>query len=221
MLQRQIVIVEDDSFLRNLVTSFLANAGFLTASAGNAVDAVKVIKDVDPDALVLDIDLGDGLSGIDVARRFKASEAGIGLVFLTSIADDRFVNADMSKEFPKAAYLNKNMLKDPQTLVEALESVLSDDDSSRIRHDKSASRPFADLTETQVRVLQLLADGKTNQQISDIRGTSLEATEAVIGRLMKALGLDNGETQNSRVLAAKKYLPVSYTHLTLPTTSRV
>ena len=55
--QRAVVVVEDDDLVRSLLASYLENAGFLVSSAGNATDARRVINSVDPDAVVLDIDL--------------------------------------------------------------------------------------------------------------------------------------------------------------------
>lgn len=206
MLSRKVVVVEDEDFLRSLIAKYLESAGFDVVTAGNAIDAAKLIADEDPDALVLDIDLGGELTGIDIAKRFMPHQKGVGLIFLTSISDDRFVDADISQDFPKASYLNKRLLQDPATLVAALEAVLVGEGASKFRHDKSSSRPLGHLTKTQIQVLQLLAAGKTNRQISEIRGTTLEASEAVITRIMKALDLDSAGEQNSRVLAVRKYL---------------
>ena len=206
MLERQIVIVEDDDFLRSLIASYLEQHDFSVATARTAVEAAKVIKEVDPDALILDIDLGDALTGIDVARRFGRADQGVAVVFLTSISDSRFVEGDIAKEFPKASYLNKGLLKDPALLVAALEGVLVGNADARIRHDRNPERPFAALTQTQIQVLQLVASGKTNRQISELRGTSLEATEAIIARIMRALSLDSAVEQNARILAARTYI---------------
>lgn len=206
MFDRKVVVVEDEDFLRSLVAKYLGNSGFSVKTAASATEAVKVIRDSDPDALVLDIDLGSGITGIDIARRFKVVENGIGVVFLTSISDDRFLDADISKEFPKASYLNKRMLSDPATLVEALDATLQPKGGSSFRHDKNSTRPLANLTKTQIKVLQLIADGKTNKQIAEIRETSLDAAEALVARTMRALGLDANSEQNLRVLAVRAYL---------------
>jgi DNA-binding NarL/FixJ family response regulator len=62
------------------------------------------------------------------------------------------------------------------------------------------------LTKTQIKVLQLVAAGKTNAQISEIRETSIEATEALISRIWKVLEIDTNQPGNARVKAARKYL---------------
>lgn len=211
-LDRSVVLVDDDDFLRSLIGSFLESKGFEVHSAANAQDAIKLIAKVDPDALVLDIDLGGQLTGVDIANRVNPEANGIALVFLTSLSDLRFANTNVETDFPKAAYLNKHLLSEPQTLLDALDSVLADRGAGDFRQDKLEDRPLGGLTKTQIRVLQLVAAGKTNQQISDIRGTTIEATEAVIARIWKALGISSSDTNNARVLAARKYLQFANFH---------
>jgi len=205
-LDRSVVIVEDDAFLRSLVANFLTKQGFEVYEAANALDAIKLITKVDPDALILDIDLGGQLTGIDVANRVNPTNKGIALVFLTSLSDFRFANTTVATDFPNAAYLNKHLLTNPETILEALNTVLSEENVDAFRQDKLESRPLGSLTKTQIKVLQLVAAGKTNQQISDLRDTTLEATEALIARIWKALGIDTSAPGNARVLAAREYL---------------
>jgi len=56
MYQRVIVVVEDEDLIRSLIADSLERAGFRLASAANAADARRIIKSVDPDAVILDID---------------------------------------------------------------------------------------------------------------------------------------------------------------------
>lgn len=65
---------------------------------------------------------------------------------------------------------------------------------------------FEQLSNTQVQVLRLISEGKTNAQIAEIRGRSLAATESAVTRTLKALGLDDASEQNVRVAAARKFL---------------
>jgi DNA-binding NarL/FixJ family response regulator len=204
--QRAVVVVEDDDLVRSLLASYLENAGFLVSSAGNATDARRVINSVDPDAVVLDIDLGRGPTGLDIADLLAAQRSDVVVVFLTQFSDPRFANRDMKSAHPHAAYLNKQMLKDPTVLLEALEAVLHERDISSFRHDRRVDRPFAQLSNTQVQVLRLISEGKTNAQIAEIRGRSLAATESAVTRTLKALGLDDASEQNVRVAAARKFL---------------
>jgi DNA-binding NarL/FixJ family response regulator len=203
---RYVLLVEDDDMVRSLLASFLENAGFKVTTATNAPDAKRAIATVDPDAVVLDIDLGRGPSGLDIADLITSRRREIAIVFLTNLSDPRFANREMESAHPNAAYLNKTMLKDPSVLIQALEAVLNERDLSAFRHDKSADRPFANLSKTQVQVLRLISEGKTNAQIAEIRGRSLAATESSVTRTLKALGLDTESEINVRVAAARALL---------------
>ncbi len=201
-----VVLVEDQDLLRSLVASVLESAGFQVSTAANASDARRIIDSVDPDAVVLDIDLGDGPTGLDVADYLASRSNEVAIVFLTSLSDPRFAGRDMNAVHPNAAYLNKHMLSDTKLLVDALEAVLNDRDVAAFRHDKKSDRPLANLSTLQIQVLQLIAEGKTNQQIANARGRSLAATESAIKRTLKALDIDVSEDINARVVAARQYM---------------
>jgi DNA-binding NarL/FixJ family response regulator len=54
--------------------------------------------------------------------------------------------------------------------------------------------------------LKFISDGKTNQQIADIRGRSLSATESAVTRTLEELGIAKDAEANVRVAATRKYL---------------
>ena len=192
--------------MRSLLAEYLEKAGFLVSTASSAADARRQINAVDPDAVVLDIDLGPGPSGIDVAATLNTEANEVGIVFLTNFSDPRFAGEDLARVHPKAAYLNKHMIEDSSTLVAALNAVLLELDIEAYRDDKRTDRPMARLSASQIQALRLLAAGKTNQQIAEARQRSVEATESLITRTLAALGLDSQSDMNARVSAARDFL---------------
>ena len=60
MANRSVLVVEDDSLLRELLASALESKGYEVHSAGNVTDAKRIFRDIDPDGVVLDVDLGPG-----------------------------------------------------------------------------------------------------------------------------------------------------------------
>jgi DNA-binding NarL/FixJ family response regulator len=205
LFQRSVVIVEDDSFMRSLLAEYLEKAGFLVSTASSAADARRQINAVDPDAVVIDIDLGPGQSGLDVAAALNTEANEVGIVFLTNYSDPRFAGEELTRVHPKAAYLNKHMIEDSSTLLLALNAVLVERDVEAYRYDKRTDRPMARLSASQIQALRLLADGKTNQQIADARQRSIDATESLITRTLASLGLDSNADINARVSAAKEF----------------
>jgi DNA-binding NarL/FixJ family response regulator len=208
MYKRTVVVVEDEDLLRSLLSDSLESAGFSVASAANAADARRVIRQIDPDAVLLDIDLGRGPNGFELAEALRKESEGIGIVFLTSMPDPRFVGREQDSVPKNEAYLSKSLISESRLLVDALEAVLKESGIAPYRHHELGDRPFAKLSKTQIQVLQLLAEGKTNHQIADIRERSLGATESVISRTLEALGLDTDLDANTRVTAVRKYLTV-------------
>jgi len=205
IFQRSVVIVEDDAFMRSLLAEYLEKAGFLVSTASSAADARRQINAVDPDAVVIDIDLGPGQSGLDVAAALNTEANEVGIVFLTNYSDPRFAGEELTRVHPKAAYLNKHMIEDSSTLLLALNAVLVERDVEAYRYDKRTDRPMARLSASQIQALRLLADGKTNQQIAEARQRSIDATESLITRTLASLGLDSNADINARVSAAKEF----------------
>jgi DNA-binding NarL/FixJ family response regulator len=200
------VVVEDDGFMRSLISEYLEAAGFLVTTATSAADARRQIRAVDPDAVVLDVDLGPGPTGLDVAMGIPELGNEIGLVFLTNYADPRFAGYDVRSAHPRAAYLNKHMMEDASTLLSALNAVLMEQDLNGFRFDRRADRPFANLSKSQIQALRLIAQGKTNQQIADIRQRSLAATESLVTRTLAAIGIATASEGNARVDAARQFM---------------
>jgi DNA-binding NarL/FixJ family response regulator len=205
MFYRHVVVVENESLLRDLIGKSLEKAGFTVSTAANASDAKRAFAASDPDAMVIDIELGPGPDGFDLAAAIIADSPSTGIVFLTNLPDPRLAGKD-NKAIPKhAAYLRKSNLVDSQVLVDALNAVLSEQEPTRFRHDLDSSRPFANLSRKQLEILTQIADGKTNQQIANARNTSIRAVEGIVSRTFEALGIDVQAEGNARVEAAKQF----------------
>ncbi|MBM3687200.1 MAG: response regulator [Actinobacteria bacterium] len=80
---RQVLVVEDEPFIRGLVVRMIEGAGFEALPAGSAAEALHLVDDTDPDAAILDIELGPGPSGIDLAAALTETMPHLALVFLT------------------------------------------------------------------------------------------------------------------------------------------
>jgi len=202
--KRTVLVVENEDFLRSLIADSLEKAGFIVATAANGLDAKRLISSVDPDALILDIDLGHGPTGLDVATQISLTTPEVGIVFLTDLPDPRFAR-EKHEVKKNQAYLNKKLLADSAALVEAIEAVLLETGIDDFRHDKLEGRPLANLSRTQLQILKLLSEGKTNQQIADARGRSLSATESAVTRTLEELDIPKDAEVNVRVVATRKY----------------
>jgi DNA-binding NarL/FixJ family response regulator len=101
------------------------------------------------------------------------------------------------------------MLEDPSVLLEALNAVLLETGVGDYRHDSRDDRPFVKLSAAQIQTLRLIAEGKTNQQIAEIRQRSLPATESLVQRTLEVLGIPANATVNGRVRAASEFVALN------------
>jgi DNA-binding NarL/FixJ family response regulator len=199
-------VVENESLLRDLIARSLEAVGFHVTTAANASDAKRACKAVDPDACIVDIELGPGPDGFDFAEYLSREAPDVGVVFLTNLPDPRFAQRDSKSVKQSQAYLRKSQLVDSKELVDAVNAVLKEEDVSQYRHDQAAERPLADLSKRQLVVLQLMAEGLSNAQIAEARGTTVRAVEGMISRIFQALEIDAQGSGNARIAASKAYL---------------
>lgn len=202
--QRTVLVVENEDFLRNLIAQSLEGLGFTVATASSALEAKKILSRVDPDAAVLDIELGDGPTGLDFAAQLAITSPEVGVVFLTDLPDPRFAREHHEVK-KNQAYLNKKLIQSTEELRDAINAVLFEQDVENFRHDLSENRPLAQLTHVQMQILKLISEGKTNQQIAEIRKRSIGATESAITRTLESLNISRDSDINVRVEAVKSY----------------
>lgn len=205
MVERTILIVEDNNLLRTSLADSLEKAGFTVYSAGNAIDAAKMYGKYDPDGILMDIDLGLGANGFDLAESILKEETGVGIVFLTDLPDPRF--ADRTSEgLPSGiAYIRKSAIHDVQQLKETLDSTIRGEDDLK-RDDLADERPFADLTRNQIQIMRMIALGYTNQQIAEKKGKTLRAVEDSIARLFQSLRFEDSAEGNQRAKTVQNFM---------------
>ncbi len=199
-------MVENDPMTRGLLADLLEKVGFDVSTAASASDARRVCNVADPDGLVLDVDLGPGPTGFDVADVLLAERPHLAIVFLTNLPDARFAGRDPRSLPDGVAYLRKERLAETGSLVDALDAALRGVVDAEFRHDLDPARPLAGLSRTQISVLRLVALGLTNQQIADARGTSVRAVHSVIARALTAIGVEQSEEGSARVVAARSFI---------------
>ncbi|MEY4390375.1 MAG: hypothetical protein RLZZ400_118 [Actinomycetota bacterium] len=205
--QRKILVVEDEPLLAALIQDLLTGEGFKVATARNSVEARKVADELDPDLALLDIELGDGPSGIDLAIILREQNPGIGLVFLTHIPEPRVVGVD-NRSIPKnAAYLVKDRIAESGLLRSAIDAALRDRVTRDLRDDKK-SHALSEVSRSQLDVLKLVALGRSNHEIAEERGTTVRAVENLVKRALEAANIDLNEG-NARVKAAREFIRVA------------
>ena len=127
---RVVVVVEDDTDLRELYAACLEGNGWSVARAANGLDALVQIKRVRPASVVLDL-LMPRLGGLEALKRIKAFDPAIRVVVVTGAEDLALTRQALA--LGARTVLKKPV--DPQTLLSALTeaspSAAPDSDSPR------------------------------------------------------------------------------------------
>jgi len=205
---RKVLVVEDDALLRSLIASNLIADGFIVETTDSAAGARKIADDFDPDVALLDIELGNGPTGIDLALVLRKNMPEIALVFLTHIPEPRVVGVDNRKIPKNAAYLAKDRITDPKMLSQAIDAALRGRAGRDFRDDKR-DYPLAELSRSQLAVLQMVALGMSNAEIAAERDTTVRAVENLVKRAFQAAGIDAEAGGNPRVNAAREYIRIA------------
>ena len=117
MLKLKILVVEDDFIVAEETRSDLIRIGYeVIATAMDHEEAVHVLQNEKPDFVIIDILLGEGKDGIDLASHIH-SNYNIPYIFLSSFADKTTV--DRAKQVQPCGYLIKPV--DKQRLYAAIE----------------------------------------------------------------------------------------------------
>jgi DNA-binding NarL/FixJ family response regulator len=164
----RVLIVEDEPLIAKNIGMYLNNNDYeVSAIAYDPEEALFQLKRNPPDLAILDINLESDRDGIEVARYINQHNS-IPFVFLTSYSDKDTL--ERAKQTNPYGYIVKPF--NDKTLFATIEIALSNHARDLNRHvprldpDKINHQLVTPLSEREFEVMQLLYDGKTNQQIA-------------------------------------------------------
>lgn len=208
MFQRRILIVEDDEFTGSLITSALASKGFDTELATSALAAKKLLDKFDPDAVLVDIELGDGPNGIDFVQMVHKSRPDISPILLSKHGDIVSAGAKDALIPPGVAYLRKSVIQSTEALVDAIQEAMRGR-TAGLRHDRERASQLDVLTKSQREILQMMAQGLSNKGIARQRGVSISSVEQLVTGIIKTLNLPQDDAVSPRVEAIRIFVAES------------
>jgi len=213
------VVFADDSYLvREAISHLLETDERIELVAvcddGDALRAA--IAEDEPDVVVTDIRMppsGDD-EGIRVATMLRETRPHVGVVVVSQYADPRYGLALLSDGSDGRAYLLKDRLNDRERLISAIQAVArgrSVIDAKVVEsliaahvHDERSA--LADLTQRELEILSLIAQGSSNGAIAESLALTKRAVEKNINAIFVKLGLAQNEDVSRRVKAALIYL---------------
>jgi len=164
----KLFIADDHYMVIEGIRSLLVNEKSIEwmGHAMNAASCMAFLNEQQPDVLLLDINMPDK-SGIDLCAEIKEKFPNINIIGLSSFNQLSYIQKMLDNG--ASGYLLKNAGK--EEILEAIESVilgekyLSSEAATVIRENKNTKIPV--ITRREKEVLQLIAEGLTNNQIAD------------------------------------------------------
>lgn len=133
--------------------------------AGNADSCLAFLKQQQPDVILMDISM-PGMSGIDLCKMVREQYPSVYIIGLSTFNQQSFIQKMIDNG--ASGYVLKNATQ--EELLEAINSVahgktyLSDEVASTLRHMDDTLIPL--ITRREKEVLELIADGMTNNEIA-------------------------------------------------------
>jgi DNA-binding NarL/FixJ family response regulator len=209
-------VVEDDSFTRLTLAASLKGQGVdVVLETDSATEALRQIPDLGVHAVFLDLHLGAGPTGIDLAVALRNRQPRLGIVLLTTFDDPRLLSTTLPDPPVGTQYVTKRSLTSIEDLLSTLRDAVNAVNPSGRSDAEEPEGPgeqrglpttgVSALSDVQVETLRLVARGLSNAEIARRRGVTDRAVEATIGRLARHLGVEPDAALNQRVHLAQVY----------------
>jgi two-component system response regulator DevR len=192
----RIFLVDDHEVVRRGVRDMLeAEDDFeVVGEAGSVEEALSRVAAVNPDVAVLDVRLPDG-SGVELCRELRSTYPALACLMLTSFDDDEALFEAIVAG--AAGYVLKQVkgsdivsavrqvgagrsLLDPMMITRVME---------RLRNGAAEDPRLAGLSGQERRILELLADGKTNRQIAAEMFLAEKTVKNYVSNLLAKMGM--------------------------------
>lgn len=193
----RVFLLDDHEIVRaGLRSLFESSDEFaIVGEAANVEEALARILPTRPDVAILDVRLPDG-SGIEVCREIRSSSPGVACVMLTSYADDEALFASVLAG--ASGYVLKQVgsssLLEGVRRVAAGESLIDpslvDRVKQRLVSEADGDGLLASLTPQERRILDLIAEGRTNRQIGEALYLAEKTVKNYVSNLLAKLGMD-------------------------------
>ncbi len=194
----RVLVVDDHTIVRRGIKALLAETDNIqvVGEAANGIDAMQLSSQLAPDIILMDL-LMPGMDGIQTTRQISACQPWLKIIVLTSfVGDDRIFPALKAGAI---GYVLKD--SDSSELIQSIykcfrgEPSISGSIAKKILEEFDEvplCRPTQErLTAKEVEVLQLLAQGLTNEEIAGKMVISPRTVGSYVSRLMEKLHLAN------------------------------
>jgi DNA-binding NarL/FixJ family response regulator len=210
----RIVIAEDSVLLREGLTKLLDDGGFeVVAAVADADQLLRAVGEHHPDLVVVDVRMPPTHTdeGIRAALVIRRQYPEVAVVVLSQYVEERYATDLLSVRTSGVGYLLKDRVAQVSDFLDALHRVAAggtalDPEVVAQLLVRRRSDPLGRLTPREQQVLQLMAEGRSNNGIVEALNVSPSAVEKYVSNIFSKLDLSPTDTDHRRVLAVLKFL---------------
>jgi DNA-binding NarL/FixJ family response regulator len=211
----RVVVADDSVLLREGVVRLLEEKGFdVVAQAGDAEDLIRKVNAHKPDVAVVDIRMPPTNTddGLRAALEIRASHPDTGVLVLSQYVEEGYALDLVGDSAGGVGYLLKDRVADVDRFVESVTrvaeggSALDPEVVSQLVGRARRDDPLAELTPREREVMELMAEGRSNNAIAAQMIVTERAVEKHVTSIFGKLGLPPAPEDHRRVLAVLAFL---------------
>jgi DNA-binding NarL/FixJ family response regulator/class 3 adenylate cyclase len=211
----RIVIADDSVLLREGVVRLLEEAGFsVVAQSGTADDLMRHVSMHKPDVAIVDIRMPPTHTdeGLRAAKEIRERFPETGVLVLSQYVEADYAMELLSETAEGVGHLLKDRVSDLDQFAAAVRrvgeggSALDPAVVNQLVGRRRQRDPIEELTPREREVLELMAEGRSNQAIAERLFVTLRAVEKHVTSIFGKLGLPASADDHRRVLAVLAYL---------------
>ncbi|GAA2042033.1 response regulator transcription factor [Yaniella flava] len=188
-----VLLVDDHPVVRTGLRAVLDTGGqvSIVAEAASGEEALTLAEHFQPDVVLCDLRLGDGIDGIDTTKALRAMEPAPHVLILSTYDRDADILGAM--DAGASGYLLKEAT--PETITDGIarvaagQTVLAPEMTSRVL--AGMRNPLPELTEREREVLRLLSTGATNKEMAQQLFVAEATVKSHLVHIFTKLGVDN------------------------------
>jgi DNA-binding NarL/FixJ family response regulator len=211
----RVVVADDETLLREGLARLLADAGVdVVGTAGTADELLRRVALTRPDLAIVDIRMPPTHTdeGLVAAQEIRRSHPSVGVLILSHYVESRYAMRLLEENDERSGYLLKERVSDVAVLLDALqridegECVVDPTIVSRLVRKPRENGPLDELTDRELEVLGLMAEGHSNDGICRKLVLSPKTVETHVRHILLKLGIGETGEYHRRVLAVLAYL---------------
>ena len=211
----RVVLADDSVLLREGIARLLTEAGFeIAAQSGTGDDLLRHVAMHRPDVAIVDIRMPPTHTdeGLRAAQEIRERHPGVGVLVLSQYVEPGYALELLSESAEGVGYLLKDRVSDVDEFTTAVRRVAEGGSAldpavvNQLVGRKRQHDPIGELTPREREVLELMAEGRSNQAIAERMFVTLRAVEKHVTSIFTKLGLPAAAEDHRRVLAVLAFL---------------